>query len=107
MKKNLTSVLRKACLPLGGFLASVIAFAQTDVTTSTIFTSLANELKVVNSILRPILTVIGIVTCVYVAINLVKYFKGGRESRQELIKVGVGLVIIVLMVFLSAVIPSA
>lgn len=66
------------------------AFCQT---TQSVFSALQTEVNTARNSIKPIMiAVIVIITIVYIGINLAKYFKGDRESSQELIKIVIGIV---------------
>lgn len=95
--KKISNFWSRALMFVFSMFASVAAFAQ-ETGTSAIFSSMQNELTTAKTSIKPILNiVIGLVSAIYVVINLAKYFKGDRESSSELIKVAVGVVVAVIL----------
>lgn len=98
MKKNCMKLYRAAVVVVA-FLSVAVAnaaFAAKTPDAKGIFDAISTQTDQAFSSIKPIvMKMIGIAGAVYGAINLFKYFKGDRESSQELIKGFVGIAIAV------------
>ena len=86
------------------FLAPVIAFAQSGSASSFIGQINAEVTGLRSGIVTLVRVAVGIIGTVYVAINLIKYFRGQGDSQNSLIRVVVGLVMSVILIAVAGLI---
>lgn len=101
MNTKLSKKLTRASIPVLAFLASMEnAYCQSSVDLSQAITSTNSTLTTVgNSIIFTVELIMGITAIVFVAINLVKFFKSpNHETNNDLLKIGIGLIIGIIMI---------
>ena len=86
------------------FLVPVIVFAQTGSASSFIGQINAEVSGLRSGIVTLVRVAVGIIGTVYVAINLIKYFRGQGDSQNSLIRVVVGLVLSVILIAVAGLI---
>lgn len=86
------------------FLAPVVAFAQSGSASSFIGQINAEVSGLRAGVVTLVRVAVGIIGTIYVAINLVKYFRGQGDSQNSLIRVVVGLVMSVILIAVAGLI---
>lgn len=100
MKKYFNRLIVSALV----FLAPVLAQAQAG-TARDFVNQINNEVSGLrDGVVTLVRVAVGIIGTIYVAINLIKYFRGQGDSQNSLIRVVVGLVMSVILIAVAGLI---
>lgn len=96
--KKISSLFFKVVAIVTAFLgSSVVSFANG--ARSLIDNATSQVKDIADGFVNFILILFGMVGIVFVVINGIKYFKGDHDSENSLFKVGIGLIIGVIVIF--------